>query len=280
LAAEKIKNCRPGNEQGEESNHHESDDARCLFGSDNDGHTCGLCTAGAGDAGGCCKARWKSTGRPSKLALVKVADGFHDPVGVTAAKDGSGRIFVVERAGRVRIVGKDGKVLPDPFIDLTNFNPLGSDVQTGFVEQGLWSVAFHPKFKDNGILRAMPFSGPCSRSLCRSRFRSMQLNFFSAPRVSLLALAVVGGTLGLSPATAGDLSDFKSPRDNSPMTFPLQTGEVEMPAVKNVKATGVNEYRGNVDAVADSSITAPAVQCSRTSAAACSRIRCPGLSPM
>jgi hypothetical protein len=46
-----------------------------------------------------------------------------------------------------------------PFIDLTNFNPLGSEVQTGFVEQGLWSVAFHPKFKDNGILRAMPFSG-------------------------------------------------------------------------------------------------------------------------
>ena len=46
MAAEKIKNCRPGNEQGEESNHHESDDARCLFGSDNDGHTCGLCTAG------------------------------------------------------------------------------------------------------------------------------------------------------------------------------------------------------------------------------------------
>src|SRR6476661_2457661 len=54
----------------------------------------------------------KIPGAP-KLALVKVADGFHDPVGVTAANDGSGRIFVVERAGRVRVVGKDGKVLPD-----------------------------------------------------------------------------------------------------------------------------------------------------------------------
>ena len=49
----------------------------------------------------------KIPGAP-KLALVKVADGFHDPVGVTAANDGSGRIFVVERAGRVRVVGKDG----------------------------------------------------------------------------------------------------------------------------------------------------------------------------
>jgi hypothetical protein len=62
------------------------------------------------------------------LALAKVADGFHDPVGVTAANDGSGSIFVVERAGRVRVVDKNGKVLPEPFIDLTNFNPLGSDV--------------------------------------------------------------------------------------------------------------------------------------------------------
>jgi hypothetical protein len=45
---------------------------------------------------------------------------------------------------------------------------------------------------------------------------------------------------------------------HSPMTFPLQTGEVEMPAVKNFKATSVNEYRGNADAVADSSMAAPA----------------------
>ena len=91
----------------------------------------------------------KFAGAP-KLALAKVADGFHDPVGVTAANDGSGRIFVVERAGRVRVVDKSGKVLAEPFIDLTNFNPLGSDVQIGFVEQGLWSIALHPKFKDNG----------------------------------------------------------------------------------------------------------------------------------
>ena len=47
----------------------------------------------------------KVPGAP-KIALVKVADGFNDPVGVTAANDGSGRIFVVERVGRVRLVGK------------------------------------------------------------------------------------------------------------------------------------------------------------------------------
>jgi glucose/arabinose dehydrogenase len=98
-----------------------------------------------------------------KFSLVKVADGFNDPVGVSVANDGSGRIFVVERVGRVKVVGTDGKVLPQPFLDLTKLNPLGTEVQTGFVEQGLWSIAFHPKFKDNGYVyvhfSSLPFNG-------------------------------------------------------------------------------------------------------------------------
>jgi glucose/arabinose dehydrogenase len=99
----------------------------------------------------------------TKVSLVKVADGFNDPVGVSSAFDGTGRLFVVERVGKVKIVGKDGKVLDPPFIDLTTINPLGNDVQTGFVEQGLWSVAFHPKFKQNGYVylhySSLPYNG-------------------------------------------------------------------------------------------------------------------------
>jgi hypothetical protein len=72
----------------------------------------------------------------SKVSLVKIADGFSDPVNVASAFDGTGRLFVVERVGRVKIVSKDGKVQEPPFIDLTKINPLGNDVQTGFVEQG------------------------------------------------------------------------------------------------------------------------------------------------
>lgn len=98
-----------------------------------------------------------------KLALVKVADGLRDPTGIAVANDGSGRIFVVERVGRVRIVEKGGKLLEEPFLDLTKTNPLGSEVQTGFVEQGLWSIAFHPRFKENGHVfvhySSLPFNG-------------------------------------------------------------------------------------------------------------------------
>ena len=88
----------------------------------------------------------KIPGNP-KVSLVKVTDGFNDPVGVAVANDGSGRIFVVERVGRVKVVGADGKVQAEPFLDLTKTNPLGSEVQTGFVEQGLWSIAFHPELQ-------------------------------------------------------------------------------------------------------------------------------------
>jgi len=98
-----------------------------------------------------------------KIALVKVAEGFNDPTNVASASDGTGRLFVVERVGRVKIVNKDGSVNPTPFLDLTKINPLGSDVQTGFVEQGLYSIAFHPRFRQNGYFYAhyasLPFNG-------------------------------------------------------------------------------------------------------------------------
>jgi cytochrome c(L) len=98
-----------------------------------------------------------------KIALVKIADGFYDPTSVASANDGTGRIFVVERVGRVKIVDRDGKVLPQPFLDLTKINPLGTDVQTGFVEQGLYSIAFHPSFRQNGYFyvhyASLPFNG-------------------------------------------------------------------------------------------------------------------------
>ena len=98
-----------------------------------------------------------------EIALVKIATGFKDPTNVANAGDGSGRIFVVERIGRIRIVNQDGSVEPKPFLDLTNINPLGNDVQTGFVEQGLYAVAFHPNFTQNGYFyvhyASLPFNG-------------------------------------------------------------------------------------------------------------------------
>ena len=64
----------------------------------------------------------------------------------------------------------------------------------------------------------------------------------------LTALTVTA--ISASLARAGDTADFKSPLDNSPMTFELQSGETETPAVTKFKQTGDNDYRGNADAIA------------------------------
>ena len=76
------------------------------------------------------------------LVPVVTADLF-GPVYLTHAGDGSGRLFVVERAGRIRVI-KNGTLLSTPYLDISSL------VQDGFGEQGLLSVAFDPDFKTNG----------------------------------------------------------------------------------------------------------------------------------
>lgn len=89
------------------------------------------------------------------IKLVKVAEGFEDPVNITNAGDSSGRLFVVEREGRIKIIQKSGAVEERPFLDLTTLKPTtinqsGNVVQSDFIEQGLFSVAFHPNYERNG----------------------------------------------------------------------------------------------------------------------------------
>lgn len=79
----------------------------------------------------------------------------------------------------------------------------------------------------------------------------MSLVFLSSSPRFLLASMVVASTLAMSGAHADDLADFKSPLDNSPITFTLKPGEVETPALQTFKTTGVNEYRGNAEAIAE-----------------------------
>lgn len=79
-----------------------------------------------------------------------VVGGLNRPVGLTHAGDGSGRLFVIEKAGRVKII-KNGAVLPTLFIDVTSKVTLISDSASGAgSEQGLLGIAFHPNYETNG----------------------------------------------------------------------------------------------------------------------------------
>src|SRR3954464_12350022 len=77
---------------------------------------------------------------PSGVELVTdvVVDGLDAPVDVTSARDGSGRLFVVEQPGRIRIV-KDGKLAETAFLDITDRIASGG-------ERGLLGLAFHPEY--------------------------------------------------------------------------------------------------------------------------------------
>jgi glucose/arabinose dehydrogenase len=80
---------------------------------------------------------------PGKVAiqLVKVADDLVDPVAVAASPDGTGRWFVCERPGVVQVIGADGKKGKRPFLDIKD------KTLSSFLEEGLLSMTFHPKFK-------------------------------------------------------------------------------------------------------------------------------------
>ena len=78
-----------------------------------------------------------------QVTLEKVASGFAKPLYLVEPPDGSGRLFVVEQAGKIRIL-KDGAIASQPFLDA------GSLITTGGAEQGLLGLAFHPKYKENG----------------------------------------------------------------------------------------------------------------------------------
>lgn len=108
-----------------------------------------------------------SAGSPSPISLEPiVSTGLRHPVYVTHARDGSGRLLVVEQPGRIRIVrpaaslgfaerraralaarraprGEQGRLLDPPFLDLTERVRYGG-------EQGLLGLAFHPSYKTNG----------------------------------------------------------------------------------------------------------------------------------
>lgn len=81
--------------------------------------------------------------RTIRIAFDNVVGDVDIPVDIAHAGDGSGRLFVVEKPGRIRIV-KGGQLLPTPFLDITD------RVEAAANERGLLGLAFHPQYATNG----------------------------------------------------------------------------------------------------------------------------------
>ncbi len=101
--------------------------------------------------------------REARIRLEKVADGLDRPLYLTHAGDGSGRLYILEQPGRVRVLA-GGALLPEPFLDLTD------RVRSRGSEQGLLGLAFAPDFRESGVFYVHYTGRPDGRTVL-SRFR-------------------------------------------------------------------------------------------------------------
>lgn len=76
------------------------------------------------------------------VRLTKIAEGFDRPVSVFAPIDGTGRIFIVEAPGRVRVLERK-TLLPEPVLDI-------SSRVSCCGERGLLDFTLDPQFATNG----------------------------------------------------------------------------------------------------------------------------------
>jgi glucose/arabinose dehydrogenase len=76
------------------------------------------------------------------FTLTQVGD-FERPIHAENAPGAGDALFVVESEGRIRVVN-GGATLPQPFLDI-------SDLVSCCGEEGLFSIAFHPKYRKNRL---------------------------------------------------------------------------------------------------------------------------------
>jgi glucose/arabinose dehydrogenase len=96
---------------------------------------------------------------PLQVEFNIIATNLAAPGMLTHAGDGSGRLFVVEQIGRIRVINGSG-LLPAPFLDIsslmTNLPPTGiagyndPGINPFYDERGLLGMAFHPNYASNG----------------------------------------------------------------------------------------------------------------------------------
>ena len=78
------------------------------------------------------------------LALTEIANGLVAPIGMANAHDGTGRLFIVERRGVIRIFNTSTQsMVVEPYLDIQDI------VDDAGSEQGLLGLAFHPDFSSN-----------------------------------------------------------------------------------------------------------------------------------
>ncbi len=90
---------------------------------------------------GCGGTTFSPPNPPVAITAQQLVSGLSSPLGLEQPGDGSGRLFVVEQGGAIKII-QNGALLPRPFLDI------GSKIINGG-EMGLLGLTFHPGFTQN-----------------------------------------------------------------------------------------------------------------------------------
>ena len=153
---------------------------------------------------------------PARYTWAPVVTGLTAPTDLRSAGDGSGRLFILEQRGVIRVFSQ-GQLAAAPFLDITE--RIGSNGS----EQGLLGLAFHPKFAENGYLYVNYTDRQGTTHL--SRFTASGASADPASEVQLLTQSQPfanhnGGSLAFGPdgylyAGLGDGGSGGDPYDNA-----------------------------------------------------------------
>ncbi|NOX99424.1 MAG: PEP-CTERM sorting domain-containing protein [Verrucomicrobia bacterium] len=87
------------------------------------------------------------------ITTTRIASGLNNPIYATAPPNDPSRLFIVERGindgttrtGNIKILDLNtNTVLPTPFLTIPDLSPFGQS-------EGLFSIAFHPNYEQNGF---------------------------------------------------------------------------------------------------------------------------------
>ncbi len=86
------------------------------------------------------------------IGLQTVVSGLSHLIGLADPNDGTGRLFLVEQEGKVKVLNSDGSISDSDFMDVSaNLTPLVLDT-VRYDERGLLGLALSPSFASDGIL--------------------------------------------------------------------------------------------------------------------------------
>ena len=86
-----------------------------------------------------------------RVGIELITPGLTAPLDMAMPEDGTGRWFIVEQSGLVRVVTADGELREEPLLDLRD-RIVHPNPQFNFDERGVLGIALHPEFASNGRL--------------------------------------------------------------------------------------------------------------------------------